>query len=146
MPYLFDSNCFLRLAEKNGQQGQVVLRAIRKLRAANETIHYTPQIIAEFWNVCTRPSYARGGLDLTTERTERKVAVIEKYFSLLEDNVATFIEWRRLVRELGICGVKVHDAKLVASMTVHNVPNLVTLDDKDFQRFPSITVVHPESI
>ena len=136
----------MRLAEKNGQQGQTVFRAIRKLRAANETIHYTPQIIAEFWNVCTRPSYARGGLDLTIERTDRKVAMIEKYFSLLEDNIATFVEWRRLVRELGIQGVKVHDARLVASMAVHHVPNLVTLDERDFQRFPSITVLHPKDI
>lgn len=146
MPYLFDSNCFLRLAEKNGSEGQVVFEAIRTLRAANETIHYAPQIIAEFWNVCTRPSYARGGLDLSIERTDRKVAPIQKYFSLLEDEVATFVEWHRLVREYSIRGAKVHDAKLVASMTVHNVPYLVTLNEKDFQRFPAITALHPRDI
>lgn len=146
MPYLFDSNSFLRLIENNGHEGQVIFRAIRKLRDANEAIHYTPQVIAEFWNVCTRPSYARGGLGLTIERTERKVALIQKYCSLLEDNIATFLTWRRLVREHAICGAKVHDAKLAASMAVHSVPNLVTLNEKDFRRFPFITIVHPNEI
>ena len=69
MAHLFDSNNFLRLAEKNSPQRQIVLDAVRKLRAANEIIYYTPQVLAEFWNVCTRPNMARGGLGLSIEQT-----------------------------------------------------------------------------
>ncbi len=146
MAHLFDTNIFLRLAEKNSSQRQTVINAIRDLRNANETLFYTPQVLAEFWNVCTRPANARGGFGLSVEQTERKVSLIEKYFTLLNDNAASFTAWRRLVSDLQIRGVQVHDAKLVASMIAHNIPYLVTFNGKDFSRFTMITVVGPDSI
>ncbi len=146
MAHLFDTNAFLRLAEKNSPQRSVVLEAIRKLRAKNQSIYYTPQVLAEFWNVCTRPASARGGLGLSLVQTERKVKLIQKHFQLLPDSLATFTAWRKLVSDYQIIGVQVHDAKLVASMIAHNVPSLVTFNEKDFQRFPMITVVNPKDV
>jgi len=143
MAYLFDSNIFLRLAEKNSPHRQTVINAIRALRNANERLHYTPQVLAEFWNVCTRPTNARGGLGLTVGQTERKADLIGKYFTILYDNAATFNEWRRLVSDLQIKGVQVHDAKLVASMIVHNIPHLVTFNVSDFSRYPAINAISP---
>jgi len=146
MAHLFDSNNFLRLAEKNSPQRQIVLDAVRKLRAANEIIYYTPQVLAEFWNVCTRPNMARGGLGLSIEQTERKANLIQKHFRLLPDSLATFTEWRRLISDYKIIGLQVHDAKLVASMIAHNIQYLVTFNEKDFKRFPMITVLNPKDI
>ncbi|HSK71843.1 MAG TPA: type II toxin-antitoxin system VapC family toxin [Pyrinomonadaceae bacterium] len=146
MSYLFDSNNFLRLAEKNSPERQTVLNAVRKLRAKNEILCYTPQVLAEFWNVCTRPPAARGGLGLTLAQTERKVNIIQKYFLLLPDNLTTFYEWRQLVSDYRIMGVTVHDAKIAASMIAHNIQFLVTFNVRDFQRFPMITVIHPKDI
>ncbi|MFN0280184.1 MAG: type II toxin-antitoxin system VapC family toxin [Pyrinomonadaceae bacterium] len=146
MSYLIDSNCFLRLAEPKNLHRTVVLDALRKLRAAGETICYTPQVLAEFWNVCTRPSSARGGLGLTVSQTERKVKLIEKYFQLFPDNLTTFVQWRTLVSELQVKGVQVHDAKIAASMIAYNIPVLVTFNEKDFNRFPMITTVNPADI
>lgn len=146
MAHLFDSNTFLRLAEKNSPQRQIVITAIRELRNRNETLYYTPQVLTEFWNVCTRPVSARGGLGLSIEQTERKATLIEKYFTLLHDGAAAFTEWRRLVSALQIKGVQVHDAKLVASMIAHNIPYLVTFNTKDFSRFPMITAIDPADI
>jgi predicted nucleic acid-binding protein len=146
MAYLFDTNIFLRLAEKNSPERQTILDALRKLRADNETICCTPQVIAEFWNVCTRPQTARGGLGLTIVQTERKADLIQKYFQLLPDNLAAFNEWRKLVSDYQISGVSVHDAKLVASMIAHGIQTLVTFNVRDFQRFPMITIVHPKDV
>lgn len=146
MAHLFDSNCFLRLAEPNSLHREAVLAALRKLRAANEAMYYTPQVLAEFWNVCTRPTNARGGLGLTVEQTERKGKLIEKYFRLLPDNLATFIEWRRLVSDFQVKGVGVHDAKIAASMIAYKIPYLVTFNEKDFKSFPMINVVNPNDV
>lgn len=92
--YLLDTNIFLRLAEKNSRERPVILNAIRKIRGQNKTICYTPQILAEFWNVCTRPATARGGFGLSITQTERKLNLIQKHFELLPDNLSTFTEWR----------------------------------------------------
>jgi len=146
MAYLFDTNIFLRLAEKNSPERQTILDALRKLRANNEIICCTPQVIAEFWNVCTRPQSARGGLGLTISQTERKADLIQKYFQMLPDSLAAFNEWRKLVSKYQISGVSVHDAKLVASMLAHGIQTLVTFNVRDFQRFPVITTIHPKDI
>jgi predicted nucleic acid-binding protein len=143
--YLFDTNLFLRLADKHSPQRPIILNAIRKIRANNQTICYTPQILAEFWNVCSRPTTARGGFGLSLAQTERKVDLIEKYFEILPDTFQTFTEWRKIVSDYAVTGVQVHDAKLVASMNVHKVEFLVTLNEKDFKRF-SIKVLNPKDI
>jgi predicted nucleic acid-binding protein len=52
-------------------------------------------------------------------------------------------EWRRLVVRYSVAGVQVHDARLVASMLVHGVPNLLTLNGRDFARYATIRAVHP---
>jgi predicted nucleic acid-binding protein len=143
--YLFDTNIFLRLADKNSSQRSIILDAIRKILLQNETICYTPQILAEFWNVCTRPVLARGGFGLSIEQTERKANLIQKHFEMLPDMPATFTEWRKIVSDYSVVGVQVHDAKLVASMNVHKVEYLVTFNEKDFKRF-SIKVIHPQDI
>lgn len=70
--YLFDTNILLRLAEKNSSERPLILNAIRKIRANNKTIRYTPQILAEFWNVCTRPASSRGGLDYQPGKPKEK--------------------------------------------------------------------------
>ncbi|MGI9055119.1 MAG: type II toxin-antitoxin system VapC family toxin [Pyrinomonadaceae bacterium] len=143
--YLFDTNIFLRLAEKNGSERLIILNGIRKIRANNQTICYTPQILAEFWNVCTRPANARGGFGLSIEQTERKVNLIQKYFEILPDTLQTFTEWRKLVSDYKVSGVQVHDAKLAASINVHKVEYLVTLNDQDFKRF-GIKVIPPGDV
>ncbi len=146
MAYLFDTNCFLRLAEKNSPHRIFVLNAVRKLRANNEILCYTPQILAEFWNVCTRPTSARGGFGFSVEQTNRKVNIIQKYFRLLPDSSATFYEWRILVYDHKISGLQVHDTKIVASMNVHNISMLTTFNEKDFKRFTMINVINPKDI
>ncbi len=146
MAHLFDTNTFLRLAEKNNPFRQVVLNTIIKLRSDGEVLYYTPQILSEFWNVCTRPITVRSGLGLTIGQTERKVNLIQKQFELLPDNLSTFYEWRRLVSDHKIIGSKVHDAKLAASMIVHNITYLVTFNTRDFKRFQNFTVIDPNDI
>jgi predicted nucleic acid-binding protein len=93
MAYLVDTNVFLRLVPKKDPDRSVVLNALRKLRAANEELFYTTQVLAEFWTVCTRPASARGGYGLSPEKTERKARLVERYCQLLPDSIATHQEW-----------------------------------------------------
>ena len=143
MAYLLDTNIFLRLAGKGDHLRPIVLDALRKLRSQNEVLCYTPQILSEFWNVCTRPASARGGVGLSLIETERKVRIIERYFLLLADSMATFQEWRQLIVTYSVMGVEVYDAKLVASMNVYGVAHLLTFNIGDFKRYPGITVMDP---
>jgi len=79
-------------------------------------------------------------------QTERKARLIERYFRLLPDSLATFEEWRRLVVTHSVMGVEVHDAKLVASMNVYLITHLITFNVADFKRYPGITAVSPADV
>ena len=146
MAYLVDTNCFVRLAEQGSPGRSTVLRALSKLHASGESLCVTPQVIGEFWNVCPRPTSARGGLGLDIASTDRKVRLIERHFRLLPDNLATFVEWRRLLLENSIQGVQVHDARIVASMAIHNISHLLTFNTSDFRRFAGTTVIDPSDV
>ncbi|MBO3459118.1 hypothetical protein G7B40_011835 [Aetokthonos hydrillicola Thurmond2011] len=55
-------------------------------------------------------------------------------------------EWRRLIVEYRVSGVKVHDTRLVAAMCVHGVTDIITFNTNDFTRFTEITAYHPRDI
>lgn len=147
MAYLFDTNILIRLANAGDPNRPVALSALRTLRARREALCSTPQVMSEFWNVATRPTTARGGLGLASSDVESKVAVVERRFRLLHDSPATYQEWRRLVVAYAVVGLAVHDAKLVASMIVHEVTHLLTFNTGDFARYVGvITVVDPARV
>jgi predicted nucleic acid-binding protein len=146
MACLLDTNVLLRVARKNDPERPTVLSALRKLSARGEEFCYTTQVLGEFWNVCTRPHTARGGLGLSVTQTERKAHLIERYCRLLPDSLATHREWRRLIVAHAVAGVAVHDARLVAAMRVHGVNHLLTFNVGDFKRYIGITAVSPTDV
>lgn len=146
MAYLYDSNILLRLVHRHHPDHTLVRDAVRKLHQRSEQSYYTTQNLAEFWNVSTRPPTARGGLGLSVADTDHAARVLERIVTLLPENPAIHIEWRRLLVAHSIQGVQVHDARLVAAMTVYGVTHILTLNEQDFTRYPSIIAVHPRNI
>lgn len=146
MPYLIDTNVFLRLVPDSDLDRLLVISALRKLRAQNEQLFYTTQVLAEFWAVCTRPATARGGYGLSPVKTERKAKMIERFCGLLTENLATHQEWRRLIVNHAVQGVVIHDTRLVAVMNIHRVTNILTFNKEDFKRFSEIKALSPSEI
>jgi predicted nucleic acid-binding protein len=62
--YLADTGILLRFLLRNDPSYLAIRQAVRVLKARREELVVAPQNIAEFWNVCTRPTSARGGMDL----------------------------------------------------------------------------------
>lgn len=146
MRYLVDTNVLLRLLQRNDPNYGTVRQAVRTLLARRDDLCCSPQNIVEFWNVCTRPASARGGFGLTTAETDRRVRLIERVCTILEETPAVYSEWRRLVVDNSVSGVQVHDARLVSMMNVHGVTHVLTLNGADFSRYRGITSVSPGEI
>ena len=146
MPYLADTNILLRFVAPYDPNYLLVRDALYSLLRDGEQICYTSQNLVEFWNVCTRPTTARGGFGLSVEETDRRAKVIENYLAFLPGSEAVHREWRRLVVFYGVSGVQVHDTRIVAAMRIHGITYLLTFNGDDFKRFSEITVVHPSEI
>jgi predicted nucleic acid-binding protein len=95
--------------------------------------------------VATRPA-GLNGLGLPHEEALQEVSSIEKLLTLLPDIPAIYIAWKEIVRDHKVQGVKVYDARLVATMSVYAVESLLTLNAADFTRYSSITALHPSSV
>lgn len=146
MPYMADTNILLRFVASNDPNHALVRDVMYSLLKRSEQVCYTSQNLAEFWNVCTRPIAARSGFGLSVEETDLRAQVIERYLTFLPDSEAVHLEWRRLVLTYSVMGLKVHDARLVATMLVHGVTHILTFNTNDFARYSQITAVHPTEI
>jgi predicted nucleic acid-binding protein len=146
MRYLVDTNVLLRLLQRNDPYHSTIRQAVRSLLAHGDELCCAPQNIVELWNVSTRPATARGGFGLTTAETDRRVRLIERVFTILEETPSVYPEWRRLVVDYSVSGVQVHDARIVALMNVHTVTHVLTLNASDFSRYAGIVAVSPDEI
>jgi predicted nucleic acid-binding protein len=142
---LIDTNILLRATRRADPDHPAVARALAQLALQETTLHYTLQNIAELWNVMTRP-VVRNGFGLTVSEAEREVRAIEAGMMLLPDTEPVYRQWRQIVVQYGISGVQVHDARLAASMYVHGVNHILTLNVADFGRFAGLSAVHPNDV
>ena len=143
--YLIDTNVLLRLSRRGDPQHDVIHAALGDLDSQGAEFYFSLQNIAEFWNVCTRPT-EQNGYGLSIDETSRRVEVIERTMTLLPDNDQVYACWRRLVVNNNVRGVQVHDARLAALMEVYGVPCILTLNQPDFSRYTQVQAIHPSSI
>jgi predicted nucleic acid-binding protein len=145
MRVLVDTNDLLRSAQPNHPLCSQAAHAVSNIIRRGDLVFFCPQNIAEFWNVATRPA-DKNGLGFSLEEALREVSNIEFLLTLLPDIPAIYPAWKEIVRRHNVQGVKVHDARLVAIMTVYAVESILTFNDADFKRYSEIAVIHPYSI
>ncbi len=139
--YLLDTNILLRLVQADSP----IRNCTDFLWARGANLFYTSQNLAEFWNVCTRPT-DRNGFGFSISEADDRARLIEAKLNFAADSEATHREWRRIVVAERVSGVQVHDARLVAAMHVHRIGNLLTLNVQDFRRYGDIVVVSPQDL
>ncbi len=145
MSCLADTNVLLRYVQQNHDMHGVAVAALDFLLGSGEIVVIVPQNITEFWNVCTRPT-DHNGLGLTPSETDKQVSQLESLFTVLPESPAVYPEWRRLVVTHSVSGVRVYDARLVASMHVYSVNDIVTFNVDDYLRYPGIRVLDPKDL
>jgi predicted nucleic acid-binding protein len=145
MNILADTNLLTRSVQPNSQHFGAATTAILELKRRGGRLCVVPQIVYEFWAVCTRPP-GENGLGMTVAAAGVEQSRVLSLFALLEDTPAVFPEWRRLVVAHDVKGKNSHDARIVAAMNVHGVSTLLTFNGTDFRRYPGISVLDPQFI
>jgi predicted nucleic acid-binding protein len=143
--WLLDTNILLRMSKRDDPHHPMISEALRELVAQQARLCFTSQVLGEFWNASTRPR-DRNGFGLSTAETDRIARVIERDFEHLPDNRDVHDCWRRLLVEHGVKGVQVHDARLAASMYVHGIAQLLTVNVRDFRRYEGLRAIHPAEL
>lgn len=89
---------------------------------------------------------SRGGYGLSGQETAKRLALLERFCSVLDEIPGTYQKWNELVATREVKGVQVHDARIVASMLMQHVRLLVTYDVEDFNRYAEIEARSPKEL
>lgn len=143
--WLLDTNILLRMSKSDDPHHPIISLALRSLVSQGARLCFTSQTLGEFWNASTRP-LDRNGFGLSVDETDRIARVIERDFDLLPDSREVHDRWRHLLVTHHVKGVQVHDTRLAASMYVHGVTQLLTMNVRDFRRFTGLNIVHPDEV
>ncbi|HEY4084367.1 MAG TPA: type II toxin-antitoxin system VapC family toxin [Bryobacteraceae bacterium] len=142
MSILVDTNVLLRSAQPSHLLHVVASEAVDLLLSQEEAVYFCPQSIAEFWHVATRPVSVYG-LGFSREELLREVQAIESLLSFLPEKPEVYDEWKRIVSGYGVQGLKVFDARLVATARVYGITRILTFNGTDFKRYEDISVIDP---
>lgn len=71
MRILIDTNILARIAQPTHPQHTEALRALKAIRAQGKEPCMVPQVIYEYWAVCTRPVEANG-LGMSTSEVKQR--------------------------------------------------------------------------
>jgi len=143
--YLLDTNILLRSSDSLSSQYTLARSAMAKVLAQGDRPVLTAQVLIEFWVVATRPLEVNG-LGWTAPFTANVVRQWIAQFRLLEDTPEVFPQWLELVENYNIKGKRTHDIRLLAVMSVHQIPYLLTFNPSDFIPLAHITIVHPKDV
>ena len=76
----------------------------------------------------------------------QRIAAIERFCEVFSEDQNSYDEWKRIVENVGVSGVAVHDARLVAVILTSGIGRILTLNAKDFHRYESegLKILTPE--
>ena len=145
MKTLLDTNFLLRLGDKGHAMHGIAAAAAGALYPNGCEGVLVPQVLYEYWVVATRP-IAVNGLGMDPVTVDGAISKWVALYPLLRDERRVFDFWRELVNAHSVKGKKAHDARLVAAMLRHRIPNILTFNGPDFVRFANVNIYSPEDV
>jgi predicted nucleic acid-binding protein len=138
-----DTNILLSASDRARTSHLPCSTIVRKAIEAGVTLCVSGQVLREYLVVATRPA-SQNGFGLPVSDALHNLSRFRARVSVLDESTDVARELARLVQAYSITGKRIHDANLVATMSVHGVDELVTENGDDFGVFQSITIVSPE--
>ena len=110
------------------------------LAAAGHPLWISRQILREFLASMSRPGNLAAPPSLASLSAD--VRFFETKFLIAEDGASVTVHLLNLLSSIPCAGKLVHDANIVATMLAYGIPNLLTHNVADFQRFAGhITII-----
>ena len=131
---MLDTNILLTATDESRAGHEQALDVINGWPAQGTTLYTSGQIIREYLSVATRPA-ALNGLGLTVPDALDNARAFRSRMLLLAEDAKVADRLTELLEESKSNGKQVHDANVVATMLVHGVDLVVTLNTGDFARF-----------
>jgi predicted nucleic acid-binding protein len=131
---MLDTNVFLAATDESRTEHRAALTVVNDWAAADTTLCTSGQVLREYLSVATRP-VEKNGLGLKLPDALGNVRAIRERTTLLAEDSKVADRLIGLLADIECSGKQVHDANVVATMLVHGVGTVVTMNLDDFARF-----------
>jgi predicted nucleic acid-binding protein len=131
---MLDTNVLLAATDEGRPEHRDALTVLNVWPAGGATLCVSGQILREYLAVATRPA-AVNGLGLSQPDALANVHAICARTSLLAEGTKVTERLLGLLADVGCGGRQVHDANVIATMLVHGVATVATMNVGDFARF-----------
>ena len=131
---MLDTNILLAASDENRAEHRDALAVLNDWAGERTDLCTSGQVLREYLTVATRPA-AKNGLGLTLSDALVNVRAIRERTTLLAEDARVADRLLGLLADVECLGKQVHDANLVATMMVHDVGAVVTMNLEDFARF-----------
>jgi len=131
---MLDTNVLLAATDEGRPEHLSALAIVNDWPGQGITLYTSGQIVREYLAVATRPAQKNGlGLGLTDALAN--VRALRSRMSLLAEDVKVADRLLSLLDDTACGGKQVHDANVVATVLVHGIGSIVTINLEDFARF-----------
>ena len=131
---MLDTNVLLAATDEGSDEHRDALTVINDWAAGHTELCTSGQILREYLAVATRPA-EKNGLGLNLPDALANVRAIRERTTLLAEDSKVADRLLGLLADVQCRGKQVHDANLVATMLVHGIGTVVTMNLGDFTRF-----------
>ena len=131
---MVDTNVLLAATDESRAEHHDALTILNDWPAGATTLCASGQILREYLAVATRPA-DRNGLGLKLPDALGNVHAIRERTTLLAEDAKVAERLLGLLADVEAGGKQVHDANVVATMLVHGIGVIVTMNLDDFAPF-----------
>jgi predicted nucleic acid-binding protein len=131
---MLDTNVILSATDEGRAEHRQAMLIFSDWAGRGTTLYASGQIMREYLAVATRPA-DKNGLGLKQADALANVRAFRTRTRLLSEDDKVADRLLGLLDEIPCGGKQVHDANVVATMLVHGIGSLVTINFGDFTRF-----------
>jgi predicted nucleic acid-binding protein len=131
---MLDTNVLLAATDEGRAEHRQALAIVNDWPAWGVALYTSGQIIREYLAVATRPT-GNNGLGLPLADALANARAFRGRTDLLAENAKVTDRLLALLNDVVCGGKQVHDANVVATMLVHGIDTIVTINTGDFARF-----------
>ncbi len=131
---MLDTNVILSATDAGRAEHRQAMLIFNNWAGRGTTLYASGQIMREYLAVATRPA-DKNGLGLKQAEAVANVRAFRARASLLAEDSKVADCLLGLLDEIPCAGKQMHDANVVATMLVHGIDSLITMNLADFTRF-----------
>ncbi len=138
-----DTNILYYGNDLNSVNGKQAITHLRELQFLKNRLYISSQILREYTNLTMRnAAYNKLDLKIQSKIVQQNVVQFQNRFNVIYENADVLSQWLKLLPQL-TTHKDIFDFYVAATLSVYNIPYILTHNESDFTKFSDFITVIP---